>query len=445
MTKINGNDKFTHRIIIGDSRDMRLVEPDTVALAVTSPPMWEPERKGSSADIGSSNTLDRYLAGVLMVWKEVFRVLKPGCRLCVHVPSIAMVKSGMIGTRRVPVYNGILNSCLIAGFEHDSVIVWNNEPKRNFVMDKNALTPREIDIFPSADFIMIFRKPGEKPVVTEAIAKKSRLVKKDASRLSLGMWTFPNPEADVAPYSFTPELPRRLIRLFSYAGEIVLDPFMGTGATSIAARDLGRLSIGFELDPAMEAVIKQKLSPDKPIKGVLFESQPRGDHRRNERKINDAKKKFYKNEPTEVETPIAPVVKEVIPEPVQVVTIVSLINVNHLRLSTGKDVKLLGVDIPGEFYSRNPGLYRWAFDYLRREVGDSPVQIKRAKSGGDAYSVYVSVSGKETLNEMLIRTGLALSDKNCDHDNRKKFDYLEKQARDNDMGMWALKKTDSPR
>lgn len=438
-------EKLNHRIIIGDSRNMKAVESGSVSLAVTSPPKWEPERKGSSADIGSSNTADRYFAGLLMVWKETLRTLQSGCRLCVHIPYDFMMKCGDVGARKVPIYNGIVNSCLVAGFEHDSVIVWNREPKRNLVFDKSAITPREIEIFPCADFILIFKKPGEQAAMSEGVAKTSRLAKKDASRLSMGIWTFPDTEPAEEPWSYPVELPRRLIRLFSFTGEVVLDPFLGNGATSVAARDMGRLSIGFEIDSSREEKIRQNLTSGKPVKSVSFEAQPKDDHRRSERKISDAKKKLFKGPNEEQAEPEAAPKEEPKQEtPVERLTVTNIININHLRMSSGKDLKLLGIEIPTEFYSRNPGLYRWAFDFLRRELGSDPLDIVRAKKGGDSHSVYISL-GKETLNENLIRAGLALSDKNCDHDLRKKFDYLEKQAKENDMGMWALKKTDSPR
>lgn len=113
------------------------------------------------------------------------------------------------------------------------------------------------------EFILIFKKYGNPPRVSKEIKDQSKLTEEEWNQYFIGHWNFPGEKQDKHLGMFPEELPRRLIKMFSFIGDTILDPFLGSGTTSLAAKNLGRNSIGYEINEYFLPVIKEKLGVEQ--------------------------------------------------------------------------------------------------------------------------------------------------------------------------------------
>lgn len=257
-----------HKIIIGDSRRMPEIQNESVHLVVTSPPYWQLKDYGDINQIGFHDTYEEYIENLNKVWKECYRVLSPGCRLCVNIGD-QFTRTATYGRYKIiPIREEIIRFCESTGFDYMGAIIWQKKTTMNttggasvmgsFPYPRNGLV--EIDY----EFILLFKKLGISPNnVSKEIKTQSKLSHEEWRRYFTGHWNFPGEKQDKHIAMFPEELPRRLIKMFSFVGETVLDPFLGSGTTAKVARELGRYSVGYEINKDYVSVIKRKLGADQ--------------------------------------------------------------------------------------------------------------------------------------------------------------------------------------
>jgi site-specific DNA-methyltransferase (adenine-specific) len=250
-------------IIIGDSRRMDELKDESVHLIITSPPYWQLKDYGNGSQIGFNDSYEDYINNLNLVWKECYRVLHKGCRLCVNIGD-QFARSVYYGRYKViPIREEIIKFCETIGFDYMGAIIWQKVTTCNTTGGATVMGsfpyPRNGIIKLDYEFILIFKKLGDPPKVSKDIKEESKLTLKEWNEYFYGHWNFSGERQDKHIAMFPEELPRRLIKMFSFVGDTVLDPFLGSGTTCLAARNLNRDSIGYEINEEFLPIIKIKL------------------------------------------------------------------------------------------------------------------------------------------------------------------------------------------
>ena len=247
---------------------MAEVGKESVHLIVTSPPYWQIKDYGDSNQIGFNDTYEDYINNLNKVWSECYRVLYPGCRLCVNIGD-QFARAVTYGRYKIiPIREEIIRFCESIGFDYMGAIIWQKKTTMNttggasvmgsFPYPRNGLI--EIDY----EFILLFKKLDQSPNrVSEEIKEESKLSNEEWRKYFTGHWNFAGCKQDKHIAMFPEELPRRLIRMFSFVGETVLDPFLGSGTTSKVAKELKRNSIGYEINKDFLPIIEEKIGKSK--------------------------------------------------------------------------------------------------------------------------------------------------------------------------------------
>jgi DNA modification methylase len=252
-----------HKIIIGDSRKMDAVDNESVHLVVTSPPYWQLKDYGPKQQIGYNDSYQDYINNLNLVWNECYRVLHKGCRLCINIGD-QFARSVYYGRYKIiPIRTEIIKFCETIGFDYMGAIIWQKVTTCNTTGGATVMGsfpyPRNGIVKLDYEFILIFKKLGKPPRVSNQAKEKSRLSKDEWNQYFYGHWNFSGEKQSQHLAPFPEELPRRLIKMFSFVGDTVLDPFLGSGTTSLAALNLSRNSVGYEINREYRYVIKQRL------------------------------------------------------------------------------------------------------------------------------------------------------------------------------------------
>lgn len=263
MTKALENIGTTHKLINGDSRNLSCIKDKSVHLIITSPPYWQLKDYGNDKQIGFHDSYESYVNNLNLVWAECYRVLHDGCRLCINIGD-QFARSVYYGRYKViPIRTEIIRFCETLGMDYMGAIIWQKQTTMNtsgggavmgsFPYPRNGIL--KIDY----EFILIFKKQGKAPKPSAEQKALSEMSKEEWNTFFSSHWNFGGAKQDGHIAVFPEELPYRLIKMFSFAGETVLDPFMGSGTTALAARNLYRNSIGYEINPDFKIFYEQKV------------------------------------------------------------------------------------------------------------------------------------------------------------------------------------------
>jgi len=252
-----------HKIIIGDSRCMMEVPDESIHLIITSPPYWQLKDYGNGQQIGFDDSYEDYINNLNIVWNQCHRALKKGCRLCVNIGD-QFARSVYYGRYKViPIRTEIIKFCETTGFDYMGAIIWQKVTTCNTTGGATIMGsfpfPRSGILKIDYEFILIFKKLGTPPKASREIKEKSKMTIEEWNRFFTGHWNIPGEKQDKHLAMFPEEVPGRLIKMFSFVNDTVLDPFLGSGTTSLAARKLERDSIGYEINPEFLPLIKEKL------------------------------------------------------------------------------------------------------------------------------------------------------------------------------------------
>lgn len=254
-------------IIIGDSRRMNELKNESVHLVITSPPYWQLKDYGNGSQIGFNDSYEDYINNLNLVWKDCYRVLHTGCRLCINIGD-QFARSVYYGRYKViPIREEIIKFCETIGFDYMGAIIWQKVTTCNTTGGATIMGsfpyPRNGIIKLDYEFILIFKKLGDPPKVSREVREKSKLTLEEWNEYFYGHWNFSGERQDKHLAMFPEELPKRLIKMFSYVEDTVLDPFLGSGTTCLAARKLGRNSVGYEINEDFLPIMREKLNIDK--------------------------------------------------------------------------------------------------------------------------------------------------------------------------------------
>lgn len=248
----------THDLIQGDARELSFIEDGSVHLIVTSPPYWTLKKyRDNENQLGDIEDYEQFLDELDKVWEHCFRVLVPGGRLVCVVGDVCLSRRKNEGRHTVvPLHAAIQERCRIIGYDNLAPIIWHKIANASFEASGNGAGFLGKPYEPNAvikndiEFLLMERKPGGYRQPSVATRVLSIISDENHKQWFQQIWsgvTGASTREHPAPYP--EELAERLIRMFSFVGDTVLDPFMGTGTTMVAAARWGRNSIGVEIDP----------------------------------------------------------------------------------------------------------------------------------------------------------------------------------------------------
>jgi DNA modification methylase len=246
----------THGLNLRDARDMQSIADGSIHLVVTSPPYWTlKEYRVSEGQMGHIEEYDAFLAELDKVWAHCLRALVPGGRLICVVGDVCLSRRKNNGRHTVvPLHASIQEHCRTLGFDNLAPIIWHKISNAAYEVENgsgflgkpyepNAVIKNDIE------FILMERKPGGYRTPDISARVLSVISAENHQAWFQQIWTgLTGASTRHHPAPYPVELAERLIRMFSFVGDTVLDPFMGTGTTAVAAAKSGRNSIGFEID-----------------------------------------------------------------------------------------------------------------------------------------------------------------------------------------------------
>lgn len=257
----------------GDARELGFLPSDSVHLVVTSPPYWNlKEYRDSDGQMGHINDYDEFLAELNKVWEGCYRVLVPGGRLVCVVGDVCLSRRKNHGEHTVvPLHASIQEQCRKLGYSNLSPIIWHKIANAVYEANGNGggflgkpYEPNSV-IKNDIEFLLMERKPGgyRSPSLATRILS---IIPADKHKLWFQqIWTgVTGASTKLHPAPYPLELAERLIRMFSFVGDVVLDPFMGTGTTAVAAARSGRNSISIEIDEHYFDLACRRVDKDVP-------------------------------------------------------------------------------------------------------------------------------------------------------------------------------------
>ena len=243
------------RLIHGEARDLSFLDDESIHLVITSPPYWNLKQYNENpSQLGHIEDYEAFLVEIEKVWRDVFRVLVPGGRLVCVVGDVCVSRRKFGRHLVFPLHSDIRVLCRKIGFDNLNPIIWHKIANASFEVpngtkflgkpyEPNAIIKNDME------FILMQRKPGGYRKPTEEQRRLSKIEKKDFDTWFQQIWNITGASTRNHPAPFPLELANRLVRMFSFHGDTVLDPFCGTGTTMVAALRHGRNSIGIDIDP----------------------------------------------------------------------------------------------------------------------------------------------------------------------------------------------------
>lgn len=246
----------SHRLCLGDSREMHSLPPESVHLVLTSPPYWTlKEYRDSAGQLGHVEDYEEFLLELDRVWMQCLHALVPGGRLICVVGDVCLSRRENGGRHTVvPLHSSIQEHCRKLGFDNLAPIIWHKISNAAYEVEGGSTflgkpyEPNSV-IKNDIEFILMERKPGGYRAPDISTKVLSVISAENHKKWFQQIWTGltgASTKHHPAPYPL--ELAERLIRMFSFVGDTVLDPFLGTGTTAAAAAKWGRNSFGFEID-----------------------------------------------------------------------------------------------------------------------------------------------------------------------------------------------------
>lgn len=419
-----------HTIINGDSRKMSELKDKSVHLIVTSPPYWQLKDYGTDSQIGFNDSYENYINHLNLVWKECFRVLHDGCRLCINIGD-QFARSVYYGRYKViPIHSEIIRFCETIGFDFMGQIIWQKATTMNTTGGGAVMgsfpNPRNGIVKLDFEYILLFKKQGTAPKPTLEQKANSAMTNEEWNTYFNGHWYFNGVKQDKHLAMFPEELPHRLIKMFSFPEETVLDPFMGSGTTALAAKNLQRNSIGYEINSDFIPIIKEKIGKTnlyvktdievvKQNTTVDFETEIKSlpyqfiDTHKIDKKIDVKKLQFG----SKIDSQSTAKRKELF-------SVKEVISPELVILNNGLTVRLIGV-------KQNPQINGRAIAYLKEKVSGKRIFLKYDNQKYDSQNnlmVYLYLENKTFINAHLLKDKMALVDDTMDFKYKSKFNTL---------------------
>ncbi len=424
-----------HKIIIGDSRKMNEIQSKSVHLIITSPPYWQLKDYGVENQIGFNDSYENYINNLNLVWNECYRVLQDGCRLCINIGD-QFARSVYYGRYKIiPIRTEIIKFCETIGFDYMGAIIWQKPTTMNTTGGATVMGsfpyPRNGIIKIDYEFILIFKKHGNPPKIPKELKEKSKLSKDEWNQYFSGHWNFNGEKQTKHLAMFPEELPKRLIKMFSFVGDTILDPFLGSGTTTLAAKNLNRNSIGYEINEKFLPLIKEKVGINKEelIKNADFEIIKQKPLKINWN-LEIAKLPYQFKDPIKFDKKIDPrklkfgsKIDFSKPTREEFFSVKNIINPEEIILNNNLKVRLLGVKTKNETLEK-------ALRFLTSKLKNQKVFLKYDSIKFDDKGnmlVYLYLKNKTFINAHLIKNGLVDVDIELDYIYKNKFIKLKQQ------------------
>lgn len=415
-----------HTLVTGDSRNMRLMPDKSVELIITSPPYWQLKDYGNDEQIGFNESYETYINNLNLVWSECNRILKDGCRLCINIGD-QFARSVYYGRYKViPIRTEIIRFCEILGLDYMGAVIWQKQTTMHTtgggVVMGSFPYPRNGILKIDYEFILIFKKQGKSPIPTPEQKKLSEISKDEWNKLFASHWTFGGAKQDGHIAVFPEELPARLIKMFSFVGETIFDPFMGSGTTALAARNLERNSIGYEINPDFKQYYQQKVAVPSILNNAAYNYlEDKESH--NLIGLTD-KLPYLFHDPLKMNNKIdvkklrfGSKIDKDSGEREEYYSVKQVLSPNKVELNSGLIVRLLGVE-------PNPATAAQARQFIDAKTKGHKVFLRFDEVKYDSDNIlmcYLYLENKTFINAHLLKEKLALPDMVTPYKYRQKF------------------------
>lgn len=428
MRESESNIQTQHTLINGDSRNMQLMPDKSVHLIITSPPYWQLKDYENANQIGFNDSYETYINDLNLVWSECNRILKDGCRLCINIGD-QFARSVYYGRYKViPIRTEIIRFCETIGLDYMGAIIWQKQTSMHttgggaimgsFPYPRNGIL--KIDY----EFILIFKKQGKVPVPTKEQKALSEISKDDWNKYFASHWTFAGAKQDGHIAVFPEELPARLIKMFSFVGETVFDPFMGSGTTALAARNLQRNSIGYEINPNYKSFYEQKVAL-LPLLNTTFY------YKKDNRSVDFANKinslPYLFCDPHKMDSKVdikklrfGSKIDKSSDEREEYFSVKAILSPNTMMLNNGLTIRLLGI-------KEKPSVNGNATKFLMEKTKGRKVFLRYDSVKYDDHDTllcYLYLDNKTFINAHMLKNGLADVDYSFDFKYKSKFEKL---------------------
>ena len=419
----------THKLIQGDSRNLSLIKDRSVHLIITSPPYWQLKDYGNDGQIGFHDSYESYINNLNAVWTECYRVLHDGCRLCINIGD-QFARSVYSGRYKViPIRTEIIRFCEMLGMDYMGAVIWQKQTTMNTTGGGAVMGsfpyPRNGILKIDYEFILIFKKQGKAPVPTVEQKKLSEMTKEEWNAYFASHWNFGGAKQDGHIAVFPEELPRRLIKMFSFAGETVFDPFMGSGTTALAARNLQRNSIGYEINPDFKQYYEQKVVSSLSFDGASYSFECDN----SEFEIKDKMKTlpYLFCDPHKMDSKIdikqlqfGSKINKNSKEREEYFSVKTILSPNTVILNNGLTIRLLGI-------KEKPSVNGNATKFLIEKTKGRKVFLRYDAvkyDDNDVLLCYLYLDNKTFINAHMLKNGLAEVDYSFDFKYKNKFEKL---------------------
>lgn len=422
--------RTTHTLINGDSRNLALIPDKSVHLVITSPPYWQLKDYGSDEQIGFHDSYEGYINNLNAVWSECNRVLHDGCRLCINIGD-QFARSVYYGRYKViPIRTEIIRFCETLGMDYMGAVIWQKQTTMNTTGGGAVMGsfpyPRNGILKIDYEFILVFKKHGKSPVPTAEQKEHSKMTKEEWNTFFASHWNFQGAKQDGHIAVFPEELPHRLIKMFSFVGEMVFDPFMGSGTTALAARNLQRNSVGYEINSDYRKYYEEKVVSSSLFGNTEYECI------RDEtpldaivEKMKNLPYRFHDPHKMENRVDIKKIqfgsrIDKDKKEREEYFTVKTILSPNMVILNNGLTVRLLGIK---EKLSVNGN----ATKFLSEKTKGHKVFLRYDAIKHDDEDVllcYLYLDNKTFINAHMLKNGLADVDYSFDFKYKNKFEKL---------------------
>ncbi len=426
MLKTDTIEQTKHTLINGDSRSMRLMPDKSVHLIVTSPPYWQLKDYGIDTQIGFNDSYETYINNLNLVWMECNRILKDGCRLCINIGD-QFARSVYYGRYKViPIRTEIIRFCETIGLDYMGAIIWQKQTNMHTtgggVVMGSFPYPRNGILKIDYEFILIFKKLGKAPSPTKEQKMMSEINKEEWNKLFASHWTFAGAKQDGHIAVFPEELPARLIKMFSFVGETVFDPFMGSGTTALAARNLNRNSIGYEINKEFRNYYEQKVFDSSLWDQNIYSVRVDDESYRFDGSMDKLPYLFH--DPLQMNNKVdikklqfGSKIDKNSEDREQFYSVKEVLAPNLVALNSGLVIKLLGVE-------PDPSTATQATNYLRNKTKGQKVYLRFDDIKYDAQNqllCYLYLENRTFVNAHLLKKKLAKADTSLPYKYRNKF------------------------
>lgn len=407
---------------------MSEIKDRSVHLIITSPPYWQLKDYGTDNQIGFNDSYENYINNLNLVWSECYRVLYDGCRLCINIGD-QFARSVYYGRYKViPIHSEIIRFCETVGFDFMGQIIWQKQTTMNtsgggavmgsFPHPRNGIVKLDFE------YILLFKKQGNAPKPTKEQKDNSVMSNDEWNTYFNGHWYFNGAKQDKHLAMFPEELPARLIKMFSFPNEIVLDPFLGSGTTALVAKKLNRNSVGYEINPEFIPIIREKIGGNDAFMQIETEiiKQPEAtiDF---EEEINELPYQFVDTHKLDKKIDVkkmqygSKIDTESNRQREEYFTVKEIINSELVKLNNDLIIRLIGI-------KQNPAINREATKFLNEKLKGKRVFLRHdeVKYDNDNHLMaYLYLENKTFINAHLLKAKLAKVDDNMEFRYKSKF------------------------